>query len=202
MARNPERRAQLADAAVRVVGNRGSRALTHRAVDTEAAMPIGTASNYFRSRAELFMAVAHRAFELLQPSVEQLARLADRPADIETTSEYAADVAERLFAHPELALSLIELRLEATRDPELATVLGGYLREGLAADVAFHIERGLPSPEIVPALHYLVLGVVLDHLSVPLVPDDDPLSTVRTLTRRLLGPARRGSFRALAAEHM
>ena len=47
------RRAELADAALRVVAREGSRGLTHRAVDEEAGVPTGTAS--------LFTAPAGRA---------------------------------------------------------------------------------------------------------------------------------------------
>ena len=47
---NPVRRAQLADAGIRILAREGARGLTHRAVDAEAGVPTGTASNYFRTR--------------------------------------------------------------------------------------------------------------------------------------------------------
>ncbi|MEH3033773.1 MAG: TetR family transcriptional regulator [Aeromicrobium erythreum] len=53
MARNDERRSRLADAGLQVLAEQGARGLTHRAVDVAAGLPLGTASNYFRSRDDL-----------------------------------------------------------------------------------------------------------------------------------------------------
>lgn len=47
------RRTLLADAALDVLADEGMRGLTHRAVDRRAAMPPGTTSAYFRTRAAL-----------------------------------------------------------------------------------------------------------------------------------------------------
>ncbi len=51
--RVPDRRSQVADAALRVVAESGLKGLTHRAVDSMAAVPAGTTSNYFRTRESL-----------------------------------------------------------------------------------------------------------------------------------------------------
>lgn len=48
----------LVDAAIKVLSEGGSRALTHRAVDQSAGVPTGTCSNHFRTRAALVAAVA------------------------------------------------------------------------------------------------------------------------------------------------
>ena len=42
MAGNPERRARLTDAGLRVLAEQGLRGLTHRAVDAQAGEPVGT----------------------------------------------------------------------------------------------------------------------------------------------------------------
>lgn len=47
----------MLDAAIRVLGTGGSRALTHRAVDAEAGLPLGSTSNLFRSREALLSGV-------------------------------------------------------------------------------------------------------------------------------------------------
>lgn len=61
MVRNAERRTLLADAAVRVLAQQGSRGLTHRAIDAEAkSTQRGTASNYFASRDEIIDAILLR----------------------------------------------------------------------------------------------------------------------------------------------
>lgn len=45
MAGSPERRAALVDAGVEVLARQGARGLTFRAVDAEAGVPVGTASD-------------------------------------------------------------------------------------------------------------------------------------------------------------
>ncbi len=54
------RREELLDAAITVLGERGIHALTHRAVDTAAGLPAGSASNHFRTRDALLDAVVER----------------------------------------------------------------------------------------------------------------------------------------------
>ncbi|MEV7604486.1 TetR family transcriptional regulator [Paenarthrobacter sp. NPDC089322] len=56
----PDRRTELADAALAVVAAKGLKGLTHRAVDAEAGVAIGTTSNYFRNRAALVAAAVDR----------------------------------------------------------------------------------------------------------------------------------------------
>ncbi|TWS19214.1 TetR/AcrR family transcriptional regulator [Tsukamurella asaccharolytica] len=57
------RRQEVLDAAIEVLGTRGLRGLTHRAVDEVAAVPSGTASNHFRSRSALVKGVVERMVE-------------------------------------------------------------------------------------------------------------------------------------------
>lgn len=54
----PTHRDSLIEAAIRVLAEGGSRALTHRAVDQTAGVPPGTCSNHFRTRSALTTAVA------------------------------------------------------------------------------------------------------------------------------------------------
>lgn len=56
----PDRRTELADAAVALVAHQGLKGLTHRAVDGAAGVPIGTTSNYWRTREALVGAVVAR----------------------------------------------------------------------------------------------------------------------------------------------
>lgn len=53
-----DRRTAVLDAAVRVLAEGGTRALTHRAVDRVAGVPAGTCSNHFRTRAALIIGIA------------------------------------------------------------------------------------------------------------------------------------------------
>ncbi|NRQ39657.1 TetR family transcriptional regulator [Nonomuraea sp. NN258] len=59
-----DRRAVLADVAIELVATQGIRALTHRAVDAAAGMPIGTTSAYFRTRKALLTGLVRRMADL------------------------------------------------------------------------------------------------------------------------------------------
>lgn len=50
-------RERVLDAAVRVLGDDGARALTHRRVDAAGGLPQGSTSNYFRRRDSLLEGV-------------------------------------------------------------------------------------------------------------------------------------------------
>ena len=62
--RNTRRRHALADAVIEVLGTAGIHKLSHRAVDERAALPAGTAANYFPRRDDLLAAAAERVAEL------------------------------------------------------------------------------------------------------------------------------------------
>ena len=58
-----DRERRLLDAAIEVLGNRGMRQLTHRAVDAAAGLPVGSTSNRFRTRESLLVGVLQRILE-------------------------------------------------------------------------------------------------------------------------------------------
>ena len=166
MPRNPERRAQLADAGLAVLAESGARGLTHRAVDAAAGLPAGTASNYFRTRDALLGALGERIFERLAPDDAVLAPLAERERSVDLVVDYVRYIVERLLGRPELSLALFELRLEAARNPDLNEILSRTLQQGFDTDVSFHVQAGLPGgAEEVRMLHFAIEGLVLDQLT-------------------------------------
>lgn len=188
MAANPARRGLLADAGLRVLAVAGARGLTHRAVDAEAGVPTGTASNYFYSRDELLGALAVRILERIAPDPRRLAALARRPPSLERMLAYLRYIHERTTKAPELTVALFELRLEARRRPGLARILGETLRQSYAADVRFNDEARLPGGAFeIALLHYAVDGFLLDQLTVPIDPDADTEHVLAAFTRRLVG---------------
>ena len=86
-----DRRQQIAEAALRVVAGGGLRALTHRAVDAEAGVPVGSASNCFRTREALVTAVADRLAELDRAEADRLT--AAPPQTLEQVAELIASFA-------------------------------------------------------------------------------------------------------------
>ncbi|MEU4640335.1 TetR family transcriptional regulator [Micromonospora sp. NPDC023814] len=190
MARNVERRAALADAGLRVLAATGARGLTHRAVDAEAGVPTGTASNYFRSRDALLGALGERIMERFAPDEGVLAELGAREPSLELFVDYLRYIVERTTRQPDLTRALIELRLEAVRRPDLARVLGDTLRRGYRDDVAFHIASGLPGGAFeVALLHYAMDGLLLDLLSTSIDAGFDPDEVIVAFVSRLVGGA-------------
>src|SRR3954454_14034141 len=66
------RRELLLDAAIRVLGERGVRAVTHRAVDAEAGVAAGSTANYFATRDTLFEAIVERFVQRERANFEEL----------------------------------------------------------------------------------------------------------------------------------
>lgn len=188
MARNEARRAALADAGLRVLAATGARGLTHRAVDAEAGVPTGTASNYFRSRDALLGALGERIMERFAPDEDVLAELGAREPSLELFTDYLRYIVERTTRQPDLTRALIELRLEAARRPELGRALGATLRRGYREDVAFHTASGLPGGAFeVALLHYAVDGLLLDLLTTGIDAGFDPDEVVAAFVTRLVG---------------
>ena len=186
MVANPDRRATVCDAALRILGRDGPRPLTHRAVDREADLPLGTTSNYFPTRAALFVGMATRLFEALEPATERLEKLGEL-AEADAGPAYVGYIVERLLTQPDLARAWFELRLEATRSPDIAALITPVLREGFVQDVSFHEQRGLAGgPDMVRTLHYLVDGIVFDALTVQIDPQTDPVEAAKQTSRTLL----------------
>ncbi|MDT0529866.1 TetR family transcriptional regulator [Micromonospora sp. DSM 115977] len=188
MAKNVERRAALADAGLRVLAATGARGLTHRAVDAEAGVPTGTASNYFRSRDALLGALGERIMERFAPDERVLAELGAREPSLELFTDYLRYIVERTTRQPDLTRALIELRLEAARRPDLARILGDTLRRGYRDDVAFHLASGLPGGAFeVALLHYAMDGLLLDLLGTSIEAGFDPDDVVVAFASRLVG---------------
>ncbi len=187
MAKNEERRRALADAGIAVLAREGSRGLTHRAVDAQAGVPIGTTSNYFRSRETLVDGLIERIGERLAPTTEDLRRREAAAPSAELFADYVRDIVRRLTTHRDVTLALFELRLESARRPEVAAVLGAWQRAGFDADVAFNSAAGLPGGRREIALfHYAIDGLLLDRLTMPIDPETSTDDVIDGLVAGLL----------------
>lgn len=187
MATNDDRRRALADAGLAILAEQGARGLTHRAVDRAAAVPLGTCSNYFRSRSELILGLVARVGERLAPSAEFLEAHRDSPPSRAVFTEYLRDIVDRLLAAREVTLALFELRLEGVRRPEVGELISAWSREGFAGDVAFNAAAGLPGGRAEIALfRYAVDGLLLDRLTGPVDPETSTDAIVDALVEALL----------------
>jgi DNA-binding transcriptional regulator YbjK len=171
--RNDQRRAALVDGAIEVLAREGARGLTFRAVDTEAGVPAGTASNYFTNRDDLLTQAGARVYERLQPDEATTARQRARTRDRETYAVLMRELVGRISDFRTGYLALLELRLEATRRPQLRAVLTEQVRADLEANVAYHEESGLPGDATAVQLLYLTLNwLIVEQLTLPDVLSD------------------------------
>ncbi|WP_027341185.1 TetR/AcrR family transcriptional regulator [Hamadaea tsunoensis] len=114
------RRDDLLDAAVRVLGTRGLRQLTHRAVDAEAGLPAGSASNVFRTREALLDGVLDRLVEVETAGWQRLAGTA-RPLGVREFAALLGTMVEQLTRGEGRVLTLARFAVfgEAAHHPAL-----------------------------------------------------------------------------------
>jgi len=168
MRRNDERRAALIDAAIEVLAEQGARGLTFRAVDGAARVPTGTASNYFANRDDLFTHIGARIYERLQPDEETIVRHLAGAPDREKFTAVMRETVRRVAGFRTGYLALLELRLEATRRPELRAVLTRSVRADVDANVAGHQASGLPGDATsVRLLHMALNWLIVERLTLP-----------------------------------
>lgn len=172
------RKQQIADAALAVLAAEGARGLTHRAVDREAGMPQGSASNYFRTRESLLAGALARHAELDTP-----------PAMRDGTDATAAVLAAlRHILEPArrpLVAARYELFLEATRRPGLHAEVGDARARFVGFARALLEAEGCGTPEVhARQLVALLDGVLVDQLlATPTTLDE---AAIEDLVRRFL----------------
>lgn len=185
---NTNREDLLADAGLAVLAEQGMRGLTHRAIDHASELPEGSCSNYFRTRDQLILALGRRIYVRLTPDNDYLA---SRSANAPTRQHWVrlmTELLERARAQPELHLALLELRLEATRRPDLVGPLSAVVAASLNADMTFHESAGLPGgrQEIV-LMHLAIGGLITEILTLPAALGiNDTTEIIETLIDRLV----------------
>ncbi|GAB3178764.1 TetR family transcriptional regulator [Micromonospora palomenae] len=141
--------AALADAAIALLAEGGMRALTHRAVDARAGVPVGTTSAYLRTRQALIEAVVRRLVDLDRVDLVDRELPTDAPppgppprltpADLDHLAVATAQVLDRwLTTGRDRSLARYACLLEAVHRPELRPILahGTVLREQARALLA------------------------------------------------------------------
>ncbi|MFJ7149041.1 TetR/AcrR family transcriptional regulator [Streptomyces sp. NPDC100445] len=190
MRQNPARRAALLDGAIEVLAREGARGLTQRAVDKEAGVPIGTASNYFRNRDDLLVQAGARVYERLRPEENALTEMFGQARDAASYGVMLRESVGRVAAFPAGHLALLELRLEATRRPELRTLLTERVRADIDENVNRHEAAGLPGGATAVRLMYLAMNwLIVEQLTLPEVfTDAERDRLVAQAVERIVGP--------------
>ncbi|MEU4693921.1 TetR/AcrR family transcriptional regulator [Actinoplanes sp. NPDC023714] len=185
----PSRREQLLDAAIGVLGNQGSRALTHRAVDAAAAMPFGSTANYYKTREALISAVVERFAERDRAGWETVAAFVRPSNSDELAAALTAYVQRALGPDRAVTVARYGLFLEATLRPDLQETLAGSARELRRWAVRWLEAIGTADPaEDCEAIFDYIDGLILHRLAfTAAAPDgDDGLATAVRRTIRML----------------
>jgi AcrR family transcriptional regulator len=187
---NDRRRMQLADAAITLLAAEGVHGVTHRSVERQAGLPVGTAANYFRTREALLMAAAERVVARHQADMTAAASVAPPTADAVSL------ISESLFTaattHRARYLAIFELRLESLRRPALAATLTGLSADMVAFTARHHATVGLAfPPDRVTAMVGLYGGALFTLVSSP--PEETTRDTAQALAEAIVRSAGRGA---------
>ncbi|HEY5845271.1 MAG TPA: TetR family transcriptional regulator [Microlunatus sp.] len=180
------RREVLLDAAIRVLGERGVRAVTHRAVDAEAGLTIGSTANLFPSRDALFAAIVERFAERERRNFEDLAVTVSPRSPAELGRALGAAVRDSVGPNRTLTLSRYALLVESANNPALREQIaitgarvGAWLANWLRVIGTRDPERD------VHLLGNYVTGMVLHQLAIP-DPNFDPTDKLVALLEGLV----------------
>jgi AcrR family transcriptional regulator len=182
------RREMLLDAAIRVLGERGVRALTHRAVDAEAGVGVGSTVNYFPTREGLLEAIVERVSALERHHFDEVALTLSPTTPAELGRALAGVVRDSAGVHRALTLSRYAILVEAGINDTIRRRLAGTGSRVSAwfANWLRLIGSRDPDRHVHVVGNYLT-GLVLHQLAVP-DPDFDPTATIIGLLESLVGP--------------
>lgn len=191
----PDRRETLLDAAVAVVGGRGVRALTHRAVDAEAGLPIGSTSNYFRTRDVLLEAVIKHFVERERANWESIALSVNPRTATELAQALGAFARQETGPQRTLTLTRYALLVESAQYPALRVAIsaGGQRVNRYFENWLLQIGSSNPDRDLRIVANYLT-GRVLHDLAVP-DPAFDPTGDIVELLAGLIPAADASSVR-------
>jgi DNA-binding transcriptional regulator YbjK len=168
LAAQTERRTLIADAALRLIGRVGARGLTHRAVDAEAGLPVGSTSYYCRSRPALLALALRRHAELDERAFAELDRVLREGSSSRQriAARFAVGVSRWMKARTPAELAArFELFLAASREPTLQAVIVEARRRFLAPLSATLKAAGVRRAQgVASALIALIEGLLLERL--------------------------------------
>jgi AcrR family transcriptional regulator len=195
----PDRRQTLLDAAIQVLGERGMRALTHRAVDAEAGVAAGSAANYFPTREALLEAIAERVSAMERDRFDEVAATVCPMTSAELGRAIAGWVRDGTSAHRALTLSRYAILVEAGHNAQIRHQLA---QTGSRVNAWFaNWLRLIGSGDTDHDVHVLgnyVTGLMLHQLAIP-DPGFDPADKITALLESLVRaagtPARKSARR-------
>ena len=182
----PARRDDLLDAAIRVLGEHGIHALTHRAVDAAAGVPAGSASNHFRTRDALLNAVVERFAARERANWEDIAARVCPTTPAELAQALTAFVRDSTGPNRTLTLARYAILVEAAIRPSLREQLAVTGARVSAWFMNWLRIAGSPDPgHDAPIVMNHLTGLALHQLAYP-DPDFDPSAQITALVTAVL----------------
>jgi hypothetical protein len=162
-----ERRHEIAEASIRIVAAGGVRALTHRAVDKELALPPGSTSFYARSRRSLLLLAADElaARARVEFAGSGLREPTAPTVDLGAVADGIAHFLDRMLdQHRHDIVARYALALELRTDPELSGILATATFSQPAAERLMRA-LNIEDPAAAAAdLISLLEGLLIDHV--------------------------------------
>lgn len=185
--RGQERKIEMLEAALRIVGRDGLAALSMRSLAVEADMPLGATTYYFTSKsaliAEAFRLHASRETERVLHAIRQLPT---EPSARQLADQMTSFLLGGLTRHRRQLISEYELLVGATREAELASLSRSW-QQAMQRELRRVAKKlGSPQPAIdAQLLLGLLAGLEVDHLSAE--PDTTDQAAIRAVIQRAVG---------------
>jgi AcrR family transcriptional regulator len=181
----------LLDAAIRVLGERGMRALTHRAVDGEAGLSAGSTANYFPTREALFEAIVERVSALERDHFDEIAAKVCPTTPAELGGALAGFARDATGVHRALTLSRYAILVEAGNNTKIRRQLAetGSRVNAWFANWLRLIGSCDPDHDVHLLGNYIT-GLMLHQLAIP-DPGFDPADKITGLLESLARPRAR-----------
>jgi DNA-binding transcriptional regulator YbjK len=180
LARGEERKQRLLDSAVAVVAERGSGALTHRAVASHAGVSVASVTYHFPSIGDLRTAMFDHAGSVVGLAFREIVTHAER----DSVPGLAADYAVTLMRdHRTETVAVFEMLLAAAHDPSLRP-LARFFNDRLAELLADYI--GSPADAVVAAAS--IQGVLLSYCAQGIDDHEGLRIAIADLVRRFRTP--------------
>jgi TetR/AcrR family transcriptional regulator, regulator of biofilm formation and stress response len=177
-----DRREQILDATLRVIGRKGREAVTHRAVAEEAGVPLGSTTYYFDSRDDLLgQALEHVSAQ----EVERYRRLGEELRTVKSGRELADRLISELVAAAEDRVAYIaeyELWLEAGRRADLREAAQSWCNAEQAAVAAALESLGSSDPRADASIVVAALDGLGERV---LAREEDPAAAAKELAPEL-----------------
>ena len=179
----------MLDAAIQVLGERGTRALTHRAVDAEAGVAAGSTANYFPTREGLLEAIVERVSATERGHFDEIAAEVCPATPAELGRAMAGWVREATGARRALTLARYAILVEAGHNAKI----GHQLAEtGSRVNAWFanwlRLIGSVDTDHDVHVLGNYITGLMLHQLAIP-DPGFDPADKITALLESLVQPA-------------